>query len=494
MLLHYSSNNRLVSFLSVVSFLILTCFLVTKRFEGHCINFDFFHSIVLKNQDSKVQILSCRSQQKKVRLDYLQYKKFELIQEKLKEVDNILGLVFFPDTIKPFKVYIGEFGDSFLSNDQIVFPISLFKNDSIPYIVKSVLLRGVIQRLKNQMNVDLHATETKLTAELITHLMMKLVGITEKGLVSSKNELAYLIRPSNKKMLCQSLTRSLVIQEFCQSAQNIESTLMDRMVMQDFMMSLISMEIDRLAPLKRIEMLRLIKGDWSKFDSVNKPVSQSTIDSLFNSEQKKWMQAVYNLIARIVGPQFDSTFFNVAQHNLTLIEVTFDLDEFNFSNLASDTVIIKRGEFDFGLSKIGYQKISDIATVQELVQFQCHPPIVKDLIQLPRNIARVTVIQNCGNNLSRKIQELAYSNLNRFLKENRELGYFQVHLPSLRWLNERNAINPFILIEMGYFDHPVFHSIGWEKAVYSEESHSYSVNAAIEVVQKFRPSMRKVEN
>jgi hypothetical protein len=476
-----------------MSFLLLTCFLVTKRLEGHCVDFQFFNLIEMENHESKIRIPSCRSNQKKVRLDYLQYKKLELLNQNLKEVDRILGLVFNHHSIKPIKVYVTESSNNLLSNDQIVISYRHIKNNSLFPVIKSALFSGVLQKLENQLGADLHIIEKKLTAELITHFMMSLLGISEKPLASSQNEWVYLIRPPLKKMICQSPTRSIVIHEFCQRSGNIESAWIERLAIQDFIINLISYQVNVVTPLKRIEILHYLKGDWLKFDSRSKILDVLAFDQLLNSEQKKWIQSVFDFISRIIGPQLDSVAINLIQNNVTLIEVDSNLDQLDFSNFASDVILVKKGEYEFGLSKMGYYRITDGSPIKELVQFQCHPPIVRDLIQLPQNIARVTVIEYCDTDLNLKVQKLSEADLSRFLRDNRNLGYFQVHLPSLRWLNERNAINPFILIEMGAFDHPLFHSIGWKSATYSEETHSYSVHAAIEVVQKFRPSIKSME-
>jgi len=482
-------NYRLAGILSLIAFVVLSLFLVIKRLEGHCLHSSYVESISFMHLEEKVSVYSCEGKNNKTKLDYLKYKKFQLIKDHILEADRVLSHIEPKGFSQKIRIEFNE-GPLFWPGEKATkIPVSALSSETSFEFIRMVLVSLVFKKNKN---LEASLIERLLTSEMISEVLLSSIEGDNILLTKSPAPAELLVRPLDKRKICLNPIRSIILLSIC-SLNSVKAEDLERLAIQEFVLEILRQKVMNLSPLVKLELISNFRGDWKKFEPLQNIFDEELLRDIISPDQLKWLKEGFKLIYQLIGKSWDISVPLGEIENKTLIKISSDLGKLEGEIIPDSYIISTSNSERVGLSNSGYFIINKTVGIKDYVKFQCHSPFVSDLVKLPEYVQRVTIINYCGEDLVEKVKVFIKSDLMDFLKTNRDMAYFQVHLPSLRWLYKKNAINPFILVEMGNFDHPIFKSIGWANAIYNEDLNSFKVNAAVEVIQQFRPSFNKGE-
>lgn len=482
-------HHRLVAILSLVAFFSLLIFMSAKRFEGVCLASQSVEAVSFQYQSTAKWIESCSSKKEKVRLNYLQYQKFETVKKRIDELDSVVLPAFGTGTIKKIKIEFDSSSNLKIASDSIKVPDFYLERQGSHHWIQLAVTALIFKQGKLP---PASSAQQWMTSELLALLVLESVGASPQLVSEGEvHSLPLLVKPSLRSKTCYQSYYSVIIPILCSQVvtSNFE---VSKMAVQDFIMSLIHQKVSQLTPLKKLQILEGFKGDWAKYEPISKVADDSIIKNFLDSDQETWLNVNIKIISSMIGTFWDVSISRNFLQDYTLIQAPISIEEHLSIDIPGNFVLTSLlNEPDFGVSKFGFVKLGPSSLNHDIIQLQCYPPIVKDILKLPETISRVTLIQKCQGDFQKQIQSIVNLGISEYLKTHTDIAFFQIHLPSLRWLYKKSAINPFILVEAGNFNHPIFSSMGWKEAIYKKESNSFLVSSAVEVIQQYRLSSPK---
>lgn len=487
----------------LLAFVLVSGSLLYTKSRGYCLDSKVTRSVQITSEGTQLRVFAC-GRGPRVQVPYQDMEFLNEIAGLLRKFDDFTLWVF-PDKLErnlQLKIL-----DSSEAHIQIRPRELLISKHSLSFTHKALVAMGVAA-LKQSVLPDgvaagLSLNQIQLAKELVVAVAYKAFSGHSPIYPSDiKKPVSPWVLVPPIKEYCHSQVQSAVTESLCNQVESVEPAHQidaKQAALQSLVLQKWVSKVTHLSPYFRYRLLQSFRGNLDKGDTVSKDVSTGFKIDLDQSE-KQWIAELDKIFSSV----FDLALWEALRiasekvklespPNLVLWIKGFAEESWRALPITDSSWIFQMGKSQGAMYRHqnGPVRPQVFSQAKQLVIFQCYPPLLKELTHLPLNIEKVYVVKVCQESIAENVHLLQHIGIEKYLESSPELGFYQIHMPSLRWLTEKQVVNPFVLVEAGRFDHPIFSQMGWQAPVLDQATKSYSVVASIEAIQKFRVPLGK---
>jgi hypothetical protein len=337
-----------------------------------------------------------------------------------------------------------------------------------PFVVKSLTgyCKSPWRELEHQ-NICLKESKNSEARE------SSLISLSLRPLLTQSMVASYMkLKPKQRRFFLAALPRVF-------SSIEIENPTGGFSAMDSSQQSLIDLSLEVSALMKAI--------------TADLPLS-SGVDSRYNTAFSRWTalldtemlsrgfsdslgEAKLDHLVAVVQASADQQVESLARAALKLKSLTLALMDQNQIYLLPGVEPLQRSLF----GKIRAQRVTVVT---------CGALSLRDLDRYSEITDRLTVIESCEDSPSLNYEGLLQGQIDKFARQNPNVSFVEVHLPSLRLAVEGQRLNPALKLAMSFDETVLLQALGWQKPSYDESLRAYHAKSAIEAFKLYRPKYR----
>lgn len=477
---------KVLKILSLISFFTITAALLLSKFRGECISYSFLDRINLVSESTIYRFPTCQSSRARPFIsNYQKQQDFIKIKLLLDQVEDLYLLI---DQSKFNRMslelnFIEKETDYFeASGNQLTFNSGVIHQDGR---LQVALLYKIIYE-SNIFGDGIDSFDKSLLSEILSSAIWSTFGLRHE----KPNHLPHHHSLSS---MCDTKFKSLNLANQCAQGQQLTSVQIQKMAVHGYLLDQWSKAFAQVRPYYRFQLLKNMLSKSKAFDHVEHLNMPLAIESLLTHGEVSWIKKVNKTLLGRLDSESAKEIKNSLSYDVvptfSYLKTESAMPEASQDmNVNSNWLISLKDDFQSNQVRTSFGRVRDslVQLANLAVLIKCTPPSVRELVSLPASIEKVYIIKSCYDLSAKSLSEIQNKGIELYLAKNPQITYFLAHLPSLRWLGEKLTLNPFILIELEQFDHPIFKLLGWQDKWFDQDSKSIKVIASIEAIQKYR--------
>lgn len=125
-------------------------------------------------------------------------------------------------------------------------------------------------------------------------------------------------------------------------------------------------------------------------------------------------------------------------------------------------------------------------TARQAISLSCDLPDLNTLVAYSRQFEKLLVVNDCRKLSQLKFGKFLKNGIESFAEENRDVGFVQLHLPSLMLAWKHENVNPLPLLAQEQWKDHFFKSLGWMDPEYNSRTKIFKTRSVIEAIEAFR--------
>lgn len=477
---------KVLKILSAISFCTLTAALLLSKFRGECFSHSFIKQLQFESEAQIYRFPSCQSSRARPYVsNYQSQQDIIKIKNSLDQVNELYRVIGVSKSSES-KIeisFLNKQSDYFeVSNNKLIFDRGVI--DQPERLQVAILYKLVLDA--ELLDSNLNSFDKSLLAEIISSSIWSAFGLKAQ---------AHNFMPLHHSLssMCESKLKSLNLANQCAQGRLLSGPNVQKLALQGYLLDKWSKAFSQVRPYYRFQLLKNILSKTTAFDHVEHLNLPLIIEPILTQQEIGWVKLVNKLILGRVDSESAKEIKSSLSYDLfpvfIYLKLNADYDEINNTSIVQPNWLVSSDK-DLNLNQVtsfmGRVRESLINQANQAVLIKCEPPSVRELMMLPSSIEKVYIIKECQEFGLNSVIDLQKKGIEPFLASRPEISYFLAHLPSLRWLGEKLTLNPFILIELEQFEHPIFKILGWQDKWFDQSSKSIKVTASVEAIQKYR--------
>lgn len=486
MFLQKFDKIKVLKILSLISFCTIASALLLSKFRGECVSSLFLDKVTLAIESDVYRIPSCQSSRSRPYIsNYNRQQDFIKIKSILDQVEELyllIGKASFIRTRLELS-FIEKESDYFeVSGHKLTFNLGVIDQ---PGRLQVALLYKLIYDA-DVFGAELSSFEKSLLAEVLSTSIWSAFGLK----TGSQN---FMPQHHSLSSMCDTKFKSLNLANQCAQGRLLSWDHVQKIAVQGYLLDKWSKAFAQIRPYYRFQLLKNILSKTKAFEHVEHLSLPLSIEPMLTQQEVNWIKQVNktllgrmdSALAKEIKASLSYDFFPT----FVYLKLKSPLLDLNDSSFVQPNWLIGSND-DHKLNQVwssmGRVRDSLLQQANQAVLIKCSPPSVRELMSLPASVEKVYIVKECNELALDHLLDIQKKGIESFLAKNPKISYFLAHLPSLRWLGEKLTLNPFILIELEQFDHPIFKVLGWQDKWFDQDSQSIKVIASVEAIQKYR--------